>query len=118
MEFIVPEDTNSQHNLISVNHLGKVRFVQNIADCLNAERESVDAVIWDNTDIQQLEELSPVEGPYGWMLCSINIPIYFHLTSLDQIASLSNCNIKGFYAKDPELLIQARNKWKAFFVDK
>lgn len=87
-----------------------------IAECLNAERTGVEAVIWSCEDYDQLEELSPKKEKYGWMLVSINIPVYFHITHLDQLQNLNNIRVSGFYSEDLSLL-KASEEWAKTLKD-
>lgn len=88
----------------------KIVFVNSIADCLNAERNGVEAVIWNSLDFEQLAELSPKKSEYGWMLVSVNIPILFHITDVSQLEQLEKVDIQGFYSEDVDVLLESRKK--------
>lgn len=88
----------------------KIVFVKSIAECLNAERNGVEAVIWNSEDFEQLEELSPKKSEYGWMLVSVNIPILFHITNVSQLEQLQKVDIQGFYSEDLNVLLESRKK--------
>jgi hypothetical protein len=88
-------------------------FVKGISDILNAERNGADAVIWNSDNYDLLEELSPKERSYGWMLVSLNIPIYIYLSNLGQLDLLENIHFDGFYADDLDLLIRSKKKMES-----
>ena len=81
-----------------------------IADCLNAERNGAEAVIWNSEDIGQLEELSPNKSEYGWMVVSINVPILFHIHDIAQFDLLKNVKLDGFYSEDLDVLKETQKK--------
>ena len=96
-----------------LNPSDKFVLSNSVADCLNAERNGADAVIWISEDYEQLEELSPIKREYGWMLVSINIPVILHITDIDQLNKIDNIKIDGFYSEDLSLLKETQKKMKS-----
>ena len=88
----------------------KIVFVSSIPECLNAEKDGADAVIWISEDYDQLEELSSKKREYGWMLVSINIPVLLHISDIQQLNKLDNIKIQGFYSEDLSLLKETQKK--------
>jgi hypothetical protein len=89
---------------------GKIEFVKDITDCLNAEQNGAEAVIWSSNKLNLLEELSPKKSKYGWMLVSINIPILFHIKDVMEIDNLENIKIQGFYSENLDVLLASQKK--------
>ncbi|MEZ4922647.1 MAG: hypothetical protein R2780_05685 [Crocinitomicaceae bacterium] len=88
-------------------------FVKEVSDCLNAERQGAHAVIWDSDEFDQLQELSPKKREYGWMLVSLNIPIYIYLKADIDLNEITGIDFQGFYADDLELLLAAQKKYES-----
>ena len=97
-------------NFKILNPSDNIVLANSIADCLNAERNGADAVIWNSNDLEQLEELAPRNSEYGWMLVSINIPILFNISSVDQLETLENIKVDGFYSDDLSVLKEIQKK--------
>ena len=88
-------------------------LANSISDCLNAERNGAEAVIWNSDDLEQLEELSPKHSEYGWMLVSINIPIIFRISQLDDLERIENINVHGFYSDSLDVLLETQKKMES-----
>jgi len=100
-----------------INPSDNIILSGSIADCLNAERNGAEAVIWDSDEIDQLEELSPIKSEYGWMLVSINIPILFHITEIKQLEFLENIKVHGFYSEDLQVLLETQKKMESLLSE-
>lgn len=121
-KFLIPagavsENSEDTAGFQLITPADNIPFVKTIAECLQAERNGLEGVIWDAEDYDQLEELIPKKAAYGWMLVSINIPVYFHLTDLDQLSALNNVEISGFYSEDQQILKDSRKKVETLFSE-
>ena len=81
-------------------------FVKSKVDCLNAEKNKCDIMIWQGENPTELEQLAPKNPPYGWMLLSINTPIYIHLKKISELDLYKNVDFQGVYTEDLILLDQ------------
>ncbi|UKN03579.1 hypothetical protein K6119_08640 [Paracrocinitomix mangrovi] len=108
-KFLV-NDSVLDAELISVDEIGKVQHVNNFGEALNAENAGADAVIWTGENLNELEGLSPIKPAYGWMIVSINIPIYLKVVDLNVLSQISNIRLSGFYIENVELLSELKKK--------
>lgn len=100
-------------NFRILNPSDNIVLADSIADCLNAERNGAEAVIWNSEELDQLQELSPKRSEYGWMLVSINIPIIFNVTHIEQLSLLENIRVSGFYSDDLKVLKEIQKKMES-----
>ena len=90
----------------------KATIVENHAACLNAENNQADLILWTSNDFKQIQALSPIKQPYGWVLATLNAPLFLTVSDLDELNNLSEINFEGIFSEDLELLRQIHNQHK------
>lgn len=108
--YAVLESDGAEHlKLNAGNDLHSFAFASSQADCLNAEHSQTDAIIWSSTEFERLKALSPKKADYGWVLSSINTPIFVQIGSLSDLEKLAEIKYDGVYSEDLDLLLEIQN---------
>jgi hypothetical protein len=104
-------DAASFYYLSSDNECMNAKLASTIADCMNAEKDNVDLILWDSKDFSDLESLIPIKAPYGWMILSLNTPVILNLEDVSD-SEINNIDSAGHYSYELEdlLNIQSTNE--------
>ena len=86
----------------------EARLVSNIADCMNAEQEKADLILWDTDNFLDLESLIPIKAPYGWMILSLNTPVLVDVDKVQEGKDIENTDLAGFYSYKLEDLLASQ----------
>lgn len=96
-------------NIYSKEEIQRLKVVDSIADCLNAELMGAEVVLWTGS-LHDLEKLKPKTYPYGWVLVAPNVEIVYSLKAEDQLKDLSKLDIIAVFAED-DVLLKKYNQW-------
>lgn len=98
----------------SIQNIGNYRIITSLAGFLNISKD-VAAIVLETDDKHLLGSIASIKRPYGWMLTSSNVPVYYKLAKESQLDYLGQFAFQGVISDNVDLLTKSQEKVETLF---